>query len=104
MRDPRALLDSKLRSLGSGARGGPDNGFLDALNAVARSMNGIETAQIEAISYRTGVMDLRINSDGVETLDRIQKGVSENDGLAAEIQSANADGERVLGRLQVKLQ
>lgn len=100
--DARSLLDSKLRSLTGDRPAAGSAGFLDALKIIADSLSKTENADLEALNYRSGVMDLRIRTANVEILDQIQKGVNETAELTAEIQSANADGDAVLGRLQVK--
>ena len=59
-------------------------------------------AKLETINYRGGVMELRILAPNVDSLDTIQKTISKNSDLSAEIQSANPEGNQVLGRLQIK--
>jgi len=103
VRDPRALLDSKLRSRNSTQPAGNSAGFLDALEIISESIAAVDSVALEAISYRSGVTDLRIRTSGVEALDKIQKNVGKSGELKAEIQSANADGDQVLGRLQIKV-
>ena len=103
VRDPRALLDSKLRGLNGTQPAGNSTGFLDALEIISESIAAADSVALEAISYRSGVTDLRIRTSGVEALDKIQKNIGKSGALTAEIQSANADGDQVLGRLQIKV-
>jgi general secretion pathway protein L len=104
IRDARALLKSKLRELGSDVSSGNQSEFLDILAAVAAavSQSAGDGSKLEAINYRSGVMELRVLAPNVETLDTIQKAIVKDGGLSAEIQSANPQGDKVLGRLQVK--
>ncbi len=104
IRDARALFESKLRTLGNAGSATADDGFLGALDHVANAVGeqkGV-AAIVESISYRSGIMELRVVVPNVESLDKIRESISKNTGLQAEIQSANPDGERVHGRLQIK--
>jgi general secretion pathway protein L len=104
IRDARALFDSKLRSLGSQNPAAAGTGFLSTLDHVASAVADKkgQAAMIESISYRSGIMELKVVAPNVESLDNIRESISTGTGLQAEIQSANPDGESVRGRLQVK--
>ncbi len=104
IRDARALFDSKLRSLGGNNPVAAGAGFLDTLNSVAGAVakNNGTTVTIDSINYRSGIMELRILAPNVEALDEIRELIAKDTNLQAEIQSANPDGERVRGRLQIK--
>ncbi|TDJ46317.1 MAG: hypothetical protein E2O52_05270 [Gammaproteobacteria bacterium] len=103
VRDARALLKSKLRGLGSGSGGG-NTEFLDTLRAVATAVaaSGANQTKVETINYRKGIMELRVTTPNVESLDTIQKAISKGGSLQAEIQSANPEGDEVRGRIQIK--
>jgi len=104
IRDARALFDSKLRSLGNQNPASAGTGFLSTLDHVASAVadkKGLAAA-IESISYRSGIMELKVMAPNVESLDKIRELISKDSGLQAEIQSANPDGESVHGRLRVK--
>jgi general secretion pathway protein L len=103
IQDARAQLSSQLQLLG-GQGGGASHEFLDTLRAVAQALSANGGARVEAVSYRTGTMELRLRAPNVEALDRIQQLVSQSGGLEAQIQSANAAGEEVVGRLQITRQ
>ncbi len=103
IRDSRAQWDSKLRSVGRPGAATGSGRFLEILQAVAGAVASASAAELEAMNYRDGVMELRLKAPDVDTLDRIQKHVRDTGGLTAEIQSANAEGDQVLGRLQVKV-
>lgn len=101
--DARALLRSKLRGLGRGPSG-DGNEFLDTLLTVATAVAapGVENTKVETINYRSGVMELRVTTPNVESLDTIQKEIAKGGALQAEIQSANPEGDKVRGRIQIK--
>ena len=101
--DPRGQLESKLRALGRPGSNSGAGRFLETLQVVASAVASVSSAELEALNYRDGVMELRLKAPNVDTLDQIQKHVRDTSGLTAEIQSANADGDQVLGRLQVKV-
>ncbi len=104
IRDARAQLKSKLRQLGNDVSGADQSEFLDILASVAAavSQSAGKDSKLEAINYRSGIMELRVLVPNVEALDTIQKAIAKDGGLSAEIQSANPQGDKVLGRLQVK--
>ena len=74
-------------------------GFLVALEEMAQAWN--DDARLEALSYRTGVMDLRIVAPSVSALDEFSREISSSDSLRASIQSANPTQDGILGRLQI---
>lgn len=104
IRDPQSLLESKLRELGASSGSGNRSPFLDTMKTVAIAVSesaGADT-KVETINYRSGVMELRVRAPSVESLDAIRKAIVEDTGLSAEIQSANPEGDKVLGRLQIR--
>jgi type II secretion system protein L len=104
IRDARALLNSKLRALGKDVSDSDQSEFLDILASVAAavSQSADKESKLEAINYRSGVMELRVLVPNVEALDTIQRAIAKSGRLSAEIQSANPQGDKVLGRLQVR--
>jgi general secretion pathway protein L len=75
--------------------------FLEGLERLSAALSATSGATLEAVSYRNGVMDLRLKAPSVDSLDKIRSQVS-SDQLAASIQSANNEGSFVEGRLQLK--
>ena len=104
IRDARALLNSNLRALGKDVSDSDQSEFLDILASVAAavSQSADKESKLEAINYRSGVMELRVLVPNVEALDTIQRAIAKSGRLRAEIQSANPQGDKVLGRLQVR--
>jgi general secretion pathway protein L len=100
VQDARGQLSSRLQQLGDRSGGGGHE-FLDALRIIAQAVSSNTPARVEAINYRTGTMELRIRAPDVQTLDRIQQRVAQAGNLNAQIQSANAAGNEVIGRLQI---
>jgi general secretion pathway protein L len=104
IRDPRGMLESKLKSLGRNLGDSSGNLFLSTLKTMSAAISGSTRgkAKLQAINYRSGMMELRVLAPDVDTLDKIQKEIVKSGELQAEIQSANPEGEMVLGRLQIK--
>ena len=101
VRDARAQLDSQLRGLGGGMPADQGRQFLEALGSLAEALAQAGEVKLEGINYRTGTMELRLLAPNVETLDQVRQRVSAGGQFQAEIQSANAQGEQVQGRLRI---
>ena len=98
--DPARLVASlKARAGNSGAA----PVFLQILEHLSRALQQNKEAQIEAISYRAGVVDVRLNAPNVSVLDNIQRVVGESGQCEAASQSTDQDGERVSSRIQIKV-
>ncbi len=96
--DARAQVQARLAQLrGSGVSGG----LMTGLGMLGEAMAQAPDTSVEALSYRTNVLDLRLLAPGVDALDRIQHVVSGR-GMTAEIQSATPRDSKVEGRLQFK--
>lgn len=93
----RQLYNSQI-----GATGSADQGFLTSLAALAAVLADTEDVLAERLSYRNNIMDLEVTATGVQALDTIRRQISEQTGLVAEILSANPQGDRLRGRLQIR--
>lgn len=76
--------------------------FLSSLTNLSRALRANAQARIEAISYRSGVVDVRLNAPDVTTLDNIQRTIGEGGRFTASIQSTDQVGERVNSRIQIE--
>ena len=97
--DPKSLVDSLKRSLG--ASSGPQV-FLPSLRELGTAMAANTEARLEAISYRAGVLDLRVTAPDVPTLDRIQTAISASGRFTATIQSTDQVADKINGRIQIR--
>jgi type II secretory pathway component PulL len=76
--------------------------FLAALSVLAAALTSNDAVDVEAVSFRAGVIDVRITTPDVETVGKIQRAVSASGQFAASIQSSDRVGERVNSRIQVR--
>jgi general secretion pathway protein L len=97
--DPVATVVSLRRSMGGSAA---PQVFLPSLRELGAAMAANSMAEIETISYRAGVIDLRLTAPDVATLDNIQKAVSASGRFQASIQSTDQIADKINGRIQIR--
>lgn len=95
--DPRAQIQGVLSRAGSGG-----GALLPAISLLAQAISQAPSTRVEGMSYRAGVLELRLVAPNVETLDTIKQAMS-RDGATVELQSANPRDQVIEGRLQVRL-
>ncbi len=98
--DPVATVNSLRRSIGAG--GNKPTIFLPSLLQLADALQQNKAATVEAISYRAGVIDVRLNAPDISTLDRIVQAVNASGRFRASLQSADSVGDRVNSRIQIR--
>lgn len=76
--------------------------FLPSLRELGAALDANSGAEIEAISYRAGIVDLRLTAPDVATLDEIQKAVSASGRFRASIQSTDQVADKINGRIQIR--
>lgn len=97
--DPVAAVNSIRRSLGSGTA---PQVFLPTIRELSAAMADNSDAKVEAISYRAGVIDVRIVSPDVETVGNIQKAISASGRFNAAIQSTDKVADQINSRIQIR--
>src|SRR5690606_1841387 len=97
--DPAALLSSLRARTG---RSATPQVFLQSLEQVGRALSANSEARIEALSYRSGVVDIRVSAPNVATLDSIQRTIRESGRFTASIQGTNQQGDRVISQIQIR--
>lgn len=98
--DPLGTVTSIRRSFGR--PGTAPAVFLPSLQQLAGAIQENKDAGIQAISYRAGVVDVRLTAPDVATLDRIEKSISQSDRFNATIQSTDRVGDQVNSRIQIR--
>jgi general secretion pathway protein L len=96
-----ALVAERLQAGSSGQGPAMGRQFLDTLRTVSSAVSRTGSAQIQALNYRAGIMELTLRVPSAESLDSIRKLVTEGGQLDAEIQSSNAEGEQIQGRIRI---
>ncbi|MDH3373814.1 MAG: type II secretion system protein GspL, partial [Gammaproteobacteria bacterium] len=97
--DPVGMVNSVRRGFGGPAAA---QVFLPSLQQLGLALQQSGTADIEAISYRAGVIDVRLTAPDVATLDKIQKTVSSSGRFNASIESTDQVGDKVSSRIQIR--
>lgn len=97
--DPEGLVTSLRRELGTSS--GPQV-FLPSLRELGAALADNSAIRIESISYRAGVIDLRLTVPNVATLDSIQKAVSASGRFQASIQRTDQVADKIDGRIQIR--
>lgn len=94
----RRRMETRLAAI----RGGGDaGGILPMLNAVSTAFVQVPNARLDAFSFRNSVLDMKIAANDVGSLSQVESLVNQG-GLQAQLQSSNANGSSVEGRVQVK--
>jgi len=96
----RGQMETRLRAIRS-AGGGSDAPFLAIMEVISRALVAEPEARLESLSFRNGIMELKLAAPSVDTLDRLQRQVEAGGSLDADILSANPRDEGVEGRIQV---
>ncbi len=97
--DPGAVIDSLRRRIGNVET--PPL-FLQSMEQLSKAIQQNQAATIQAISFRAGVIDLRVAAPDVATLDNVQRAIGESGQFRATIQSTDQDGDRWNSRIQVQ--
>jgi len=97
--DPARVVDS-LRRRGGIVGSAPV--FLQTMEQLSLALQQNDEARIEAISYRTGVVDIRITAPNFSVLDGLQRAIVDSGQFSAAIQSTDQDGEIVSSRIQIQ--
>lgn len=98
--DPARVIESLRRQNGT-AVASPL--FLQAMEQLGGAMLQNREAKIQAISFRAGVVDLRVTAPNVATLDKIEQAVDDSGRFDATIQSTDQDdGDNVSSRIQIE--
>jgi len=97
--DPSSIVKSIRRSVGSLSS---SDAFLPSLHQLSLALQQNSSAEIAAISYRAGVVDVHLTAPDVATLDSIQKIVSNSGRFNASIQSTDQVGDKISSRIQIR--
>lgn len=100
--NPRAQMEHQLQTLhGSASGGAVSRNFLRLLERSGPILGDGGKLQLHGLSYRSGEMDLDIETKDLQTLDAL-KGQLAQQGLEVEIRTATTRGGQVQARMQFK--
>jgi general secretion pathway protein L len=99
--DLRGLVNARLQGGAGAASGAATRQFLETLGTVALAVSKAGNASIQGLNYRAGVLELQVRAPSADSLDTIRKLVAEAGKLKAEIQSSNAAGDQIEGRIRI---
>lgn len=97
--DPLAVIESLRRRIGTVET--PPL-FLQSMEQLSNAIQQNRTAQIQAISFRAGIIDLRVSAPDVATLDNIRSAIGASGQFSAAIQSTDQDGDKWSSRIQIQ--
>jgi len=96
----RRQMESRLAAVRA-SHGGSDAPFLKSLEALSRAVGTAPGTRVESLSYRNGIMEVKVAAPSVDSLDAIQRSIAGSADLNASILSANPRGSEVEGRIQL---
>lgn len=99
--DPRGQMESRLTAMRNQGQGG-GQGLLPLLAKVGPVLSGDSGLQLTAMSYRGGDLDLELYAESLQSIDQLKQRLGRIEGVAVEVRSAKAEGERVQGRLRIQ--
>lgn len=99
VRDPISRMRSELRKLKTGGAKGELMPFVAALS---QALQGVPGTAIKSVNFRNGRADVEMQTDSLQTLDKIKQSLDSTQRIKATIQSANQQGGSVRGRLRIE--
>lgn len=100
MEDARFQVERRLAAL-RGTGSAANEGLLNALETLGGALGEAPGVRLEAVSYRVGVLDLRLQAPSVDSLEQIRQAVARDGRFTATIQQANQRDDGVEGRIQL---
>lgn len=94
----RARVEQRLLAAQSQAGG---SGLLPALAVLAQAIGAVSGASVQAMSFRDGGLDLKLQAGDAESLERIDQALR-NNGWQAELTSGSSAGSGYEGRIQMR--
>jgi general secretion pathway protein L len=100
MSDPRAQMTSRLRAL-EGAGNGTSSPLFTILSALGDGLSASAATGVTALSYHNEIVELQLTTPDVKTLDDLRNQLAGATNFTVAIESANAAGKSVDGRLRI---
>lgn len=100
MENPRVQVERRLAAL-RGTGTAANESLLTALETLGGALVQAPGTRLQAISYRTGILDLRLQAPNVDSLEQIRQAVARDGRFIATIQQADQRADGVEGRIQL---
>ncbi len=98
--DPRKQMASEMKKLGAG---GGSSGFVSIVNSLNKAIAAAGNTKLNSISYKSGRMDLDLETDKLGTLDTLKTTLEGEGRFSMKIESANQSNGRIRGRIRVEV-
>lgn len=98
--DPRKQMASEMKKLGAG---GVSSGFVSVVNSLNKAISAAGNTTLNSISYKSGRMDLDLETDKLSTLDSLKTTLEGEGRFKMKIESANQSNGRIRGRIRVEV-
>lgn len=95
--EARRRMEQRLKQVRAGEAAG---GFLKALGVLAQARTRAPGTHLEAVSFRSGVLDLKLSAPTVEVLDELTRSLKQQ-GWRAQLVSGNPHGARFEGDIRM---
>lgn len=100
--DPRRQMESALTGVSRGGPEGAGHDFQALLAHAAPVLVEAPGLRIRSLRYRPGQMDMDLELDSLQALDRLKQRLEGEPGWTVEILSASAQDDRVDSRIQIR--
>ncbi|SEP16201.1 type II secretion system protein GspL [Aquisalimonas asiatica] len=95
---PRSRMERRLEQLEGGETAG-DGDLLDTLLAIGPHLNRTDGLRLGSLNWRTDTLELDVNADSLQQLDRLKQTLDGENGFTAELRQARSEDDTVQGRL-----
>ncbi len=95
---PQKQMQTELKKLGSA---GIDSGFVKIMDEIRQALEFAGNTNLNSISYKTGRLNLDMDTDQLGTLDKFKKKLENEGKFSMKIESANQKNGRIRGRIRV---
>ncbi len=97
---PQKQMQTELKKLGAT---GVDSGFVSVMDEIRQALEFASNTNLNSISYKTGRMNIDLDTDQLSTLDKFKKKLENEGRFSMKIESANQKDGRIRGRIRVEI-
>ena len=98
----KVQMEQHLKELRGGGKGGGGAGFLNVLGGTAGILKNTPGLELRSVRYKDGKLDLDMTVRDLQILDQLKQTLTQQAAVEVEIVSANARGDIVESRLQLR--